>query len=237
MEIQEDLGLIKDALPDLPQQHAVQYLNAMRTDDLEMALSGFRRYSDYFAENRDVLSLQSIALRLAWLYTSFGFESEARQAVLQAIPFARDRNDDECLSLLLSWLNQHENEGDATRPSRFDMLESLAKRTRLGNQHTLQLMCELSKIKLQMEMGEQQDAIYKGLQNANALVVQHQLLDVEPTMRLVHIAALEHFGKMQEAKLLLELLLPRLDSLKPQDGVLLLSKLASHVFQLIRKHM
>jgi Anaphase-promoting complex subunit 5 len=92
--------------------------------------------------------LQYVALNLASLYAQLNYKQEALESVMQAIPLARDSNDQECLSYLLCWLQQlGTNSHSDTSPSDWEMLQSLSARTKNLNQHSLQVTCELGKAK------------------------------------------------------------------------------------------
>ena len=98
-------------------QYYIAYLNYLRCGDYEQALVSLCPFSDYSIQETDAVPMHYIALNIASLYQHLGFRKEACEAVKRAIPFARDSNDQECLSFLLCWLQQLIDDVDDKHPS------------------------------------------------------------------------------------------------------------------------
>lgn len=115
----------------------------------------------------------------------------------QAIPIARDANNQETLSYLLCWLQQLSSGkfNDTSGPSEWNMLEALSARTKQLNQHSLHVISELGKAKWGMNNGQPPEIIDKFINNALNLTSQHRLLFLNYTCMLTQIAAWELYGK------------------------------------------
>lgn len=85
----------------------LEYYDACRTKDREKAFDSLHRYFDYTMENRGRSHYQYALFALASLQAEFDGTQEAMRAVEEAISVARENNDYNCLTEILSWLNAY----------------------------------------------------------------------------------------------------------------------------------
>ena len=146
-------------------------------------MNSLRKYFDYSIKNSSTSPVQYSALNLAALYHRLEFPSKALSAIRIGLLYARDLNDQECLSYLLCWLHQltythgqsPELDNAGYQPSENQMLESLATRTINLKQYDLAVICELRKAKCEIESGSTLASVEAIIKGAVDLCLKHNL--------------------------------------------------------------
>ena len=181
--------------------HYLGYLNALKRGDLQLSVSHLRRHIDYSVKHTDKSSIQISALNMAALNMELNHPKKALECIERGITYARDDNDSDCLSYLLSWLYQIVYESNSIdlrtpfRPSALSLLESLHERTKIQEQHKLMALCELKKANLYLEERSDPDEIKKHLDSAKDLIFKHSLSDLEADVELTKARAFRILGK------------------------------------------
>ena len=199
-QIAKDLVRIASRMNSVKNYHYLGYLNALRSNDLQLSLTYLRRYFDYCMKDADSSPIQYSALNMAALYMSLNYPKKSLESIERGILYARDENDVECLSYLLYWLYQLIYESDSKdlrtpyRPSALSLLDSLYQRTELQKQYKLMAVCEVKKAKLYLEEGGEPDQVMKHLESAKALIAKHSINDLEADVELTRANAFKILG-------------------------------------------
>lgn len=232
------LEKIESQAPSMYKRHYLQYLNALRSGDLQLSLASLRKYFDYSIKNDTLAPVQYSALNLAALYYKLDYPEKALSAIKIGMLYARDLNDQECLSYLLCWLHQLcYSHGQSIgvkeslfQPSEKQMLDSLASRTLLLKQYDLAALCELRKAKCGIEDFEPFIAVNGYLQNAKDLAVKHNLTSLWSSISLTEATALQIYGEDVQAFEILQHLLRNVDGdTSAMDESLAISRSALHL--------
>jgi tetratricopeptide (TPR) repeat protein len=199
-KISQQLAQIAYQLPDLHKRHYVGYLNSLRCGDFQTALTCLQRYFDYSIKDSETAPIQYTALNMAALYTTLEFHDQALSAVQKGMMYARDENDQECLSFLLCWFHQilyQSNRvlpNNANQASEMHILDSLTQRTLSQKQYQLAALCELKKAKCGIESGESPDKIDGYIQQAKDVIYKHGIKRLESSLFLTKAMSYRHFG-------------------------------------------
>ena len=199
-EISKAIERIEASVPNLYKRHYLGYLDSLRKGDYHNALTCLRKYFDYSIKNKSVSPVQYAALNLAALYTHLGGKEKALSAIQIGMLYARDENDQECLSFLLSFLHQitfNIAEPAGSRAKEKEMLDSLANRTMSQNQFHLAALCELRKAKFKMECGESQSIVFECINEAVQLSIKYDVPKISSSISLAKAAAYHIFGKLR----------------------------------------
>jgi tetratricopeptide (TPR) repeat protein len=200
-----ELKKIASHLPGLHKQHYLGYLNALRCGDLQSALTSLQKYFDYSIKDSDTAPIQYTALNMAALYSNLEYYELALEAIQKGMLYARDENDQECLSFLLCWFHQiiYEPSMDLAmklrQPNEKYILDSLSQRTLSQKQFRLAALCELKKSKAALEGGESSTVVFGHIRASRDLVVKHGVKSLESSVLLMKAAANRHFGFTQKS--------------------------------------
>jgi tetratricopeptide (TPR) repeat protein len=142
---------------------------------------------------------------MAALYSNLEYHELALEAIQKGMLYARDENDQECLSFLLCWFHQiiYEPSMDlATKlrqPNEKYILDSLSQRTLNQKQFRLAALCELKKAKAALEAGDPSTIVFGHIRSGRELIVKHSVKSLESSVLLMKAAANRHFGFTQKA--------------------------------------
>jgi tetratricopeptide (TPR) repeat protein len=232
--VRANLLRIQSNLPHISKQYYLSYLNYLRCGNLEMSLLSLRRFFDYSIADNESSSLQYLCLNLASLYMNLNYRTEAIKSVHQAVPFARDANDQECLSYALCWIQNFGSDylQDQILNSPSDW-EILYNRTKNLNQPYLEAMCGLGIAKFRLQTGSNQELVKSYLDSCQTIIIKNKL-PLENTLNLIRVCSLEYAGLNSKALQLLEYMYTNinLENISATDYSLLLSKLAERHFQI-----
>ncbi|KAF7732158.1 Anaphase-promoting complex subunit 5 [Apophysomyces ossiformis] len=118
------LNLIQKQAPELAKVHQLRFINYIRTNEYEGALSSLHRFFDYCLSDQDVYvtisslfrltyqpyqmlrspMYQYVLLHLGILETKFGHVQQARLALDEALEVAREANDQNCINEVLRYI-------------------------------------------------------------------------------------------------------------------------------------
>jgi hypothetical protein len=122
--------------------------------------------------------------------------------------YARDENDQQCLSFLLCWLHQllySDNKPIAVKgPSEMHMLDSLTNRAISQKQHHLVALCELKKAKCGYENGKDPILVFKFIETAHDLIIKHDLHNLESTTLLTKASLYKAYGDVAKSGILIK---------------------------------
>ena len=197
-EILVALDRMDSYAPSLYKRHYLGYLDGLRRGDLQSSLTCLRKYFDHSIKDKAASPVQYAALNLAALYTRLGFPSKAYSAIQIGMLYARDENDQDCLSYLLCWL--HQIMFNISKPNYVgsrverEMLDSLANRTISQNQYHLATLCELRKAKFRMECGDTDVSVFDCINKAIQMSVKYNLSRIKSSILLAKATAFKFFG-------------------------------------------
>lgn len=120
--------------------------------------------------------------------------------------YARDENDQQCLSFLLFWLHQllySDNKPIAVKSlSEIQMLDSLTNRAISQKQHHLVVLCELKKAKCGYENGKDPKLVFKFIETAHDLIIKNDLNNLESTLVLTKAILYKVYGNVAKCRIL-----------------------------------
>ncbi|KAI8902140.1 anaphase-promoting complex subunit 5-domain-containing protein, partial [Globomyces pollinis-pini] len=203
--IEDALERIFLHLPELYKAYYVGYLNALRCGDLQLSLTYLQKYFDHSMKESKSTQIQYTSLNMAALYSSLNYTGKALTAIQGGIYYARDQNDQQCLSYLLCWLHQltfHVNtprQHFGTQPNEKFMLDSLSNRTESQKQYHLLALCELRKAQYGMESGETLEYTQSCISAAQELIVKHDIGSLEASSWLTMSNGYRFYGDTSRA--------------------------------------
>jgi len=119
--------------------------------------------------------------------------------------YARDENDQECLALLLWWLQYisfHINtpyEAITQSINQRLMLESLSSRSLLQKQYHLAVLCELQKASCFLEAGEDPSLVFKTIDSASEVAIKYGVDELQTSILVERGKAHEFYGNIAES--------------------------------------
>lgn len=178
----------------------MRYLDGLKSRDLQKALRCLQKYFDYTIKDNESSPIQYTALNMAALYTNLNYPIQALSSIQKGIMYARDQNDQDCLSLLLCWLHQIMYQlndplpNPTIQPSEMHVLNSLSSRTLAQKQYKLAALCELKKARCGIESGESSERVFEFIDGSQDLIVKHNLKRLDSSVLLTKAAACSYYG-------------------------------------------
>jgi hypothetical protein len=110
--------------------------------------------------------------------------------------YARDENDQDCLSYLLCWLHQllYEESFSVNSPSEMQMLESLKNRSITQKQNDLIILCELKIARCYFENGHDPKLVFDALQCASEVLSKNYMENFKYKVILMRAAVNRGYG-------------------------------------------
>ncbi|KAJ3363118.1 anaphase promoting complex subunit 5, partial [Kappamyces sp. JEL0680] len=180
-QISDALDKIEKQIPTMYKRHYLGYLNALRCGNMQEALSCLRKYFDYAIKDSQTAPVQYSALNLAAIYSRLQFPDKALTSIQIGMLYARDENDQNCLSYLLCWLHQLAYNINLPlvqileQPSERLVLESLSARTTGQSQYELAAICELRRANWATNARMDDQDILEYIDAATELCLKHNL--------------------------------------------------------------
>ncbi|KAG0173888.1 Anaphase-promoting complex subunit 5 [Apophysomyces sp. BC1015] len=185
------LDLIQRHAPELAKVHQLRFINYIRTNEYEGALSSLHRFFDYCLSDQEVPMYQYVLLHLGILETKFGHIQQARLALDEALEVAREASDQNCINEVLSWSRFIKGVGSSIEDPPYIASDET---TEESNVVYLQSLHKISQAQDMIRCGDSPEAVLDAISRSAVQTTAHDVSALTQTQHLMKALIFQYYG-------------------------------------------